>query len=250
MSLGDIGSRILLYYAGLEYQWLLRYRSSEQIEQRVANWQDYGTQVSSQFYQQQWGHLTGWQGVLHNLLDQFRDPEFLSQVIAANNQRLSSYPSVDLTGSHYLFQHERVVSRLERYVQDITTQKRPLLNLQSQVQMDLPPSSFTSYYFVKLPVVGSPLTLRYLGQYSKMFDHPEEEPVPTWKAISWLLEDYGLSRTESVPADIHYRKISRQWSSNPPPAVANHPNFCPCPRRGKWNPAATLSSIEYNWPII
>lgn len=78
-----------------------------------------------------WGHLTGWQGVLHDLLSQLRDPEFLSQVMAANNQRVSTYPGFDLSGSHYLFQHERMVSRLERYVHDITTQKHPLLNLQS-----------------------------------------------------------------------------------------------------------------------
>lgn len=76
--------------------------------------------------------------------------------------------------------------------------------------MDLPPPSSFSSYFAKLPVEGSLLTLRHLGQYAKMFDHPEEEHVPTWKAISWLLEDYGLSRTENVLADIHYRKISRQ----------------------------------------
>lgn len=98
--------------------------------------------------------------------------------------------------------------------------------------------------------MGSPLTLRYLGKYPNMFDNPEEEPVPTWAAIAWLLEEYGLSRTETVHADIQYRIILRQWSLQPPPAVANHPNFSPCPRRGKWNLAATLSSVEYNLPII
>ena len=59
-----------------------------------------------------------------------------------------------------------------------------------------------------------------------------------------------VSRIENVPMDIQYRRISRQWSLQPPPAVANHPNFCQCPRRGKWNPAVRLSSVEYNWPII
>jgi hypothetical protein len=85
-----------------------------------------------------------------------------------------------------------------------------------------------------------------------MFDNVEEKHVLTWSAISWLLEDYGLSRIETVPADIQYsyRRISRQWSLQPPPAVANHPNFCPCPRQGKRNPTATLTSVEYNWPII
>ena len=81
--------------------------------------------------------------------------------------------------------------------------------------------------------MGSPLTLRYLGNYPNMFDNPEEEPVLTWTAISWLLKDYGLSQIKTVPADIQYRRISRQWSVQPPLAVANHPNFCPCPRRGK-----------------
>lgn len=26
--------------------------------------------------------------------------------------------------------------------------------------------------------------------------------------------------------------------------------FCPCPCRKKWDPAATISSVEYNWPLI
>lgn len=83
-----------------------------------------------------------------------------------------------------------------------------------------------------------------------MFDSPEEKPILTGSAISWLLEDYGMSRTETIPADIQHRKFSRQWSSNPLPAVANHPSFCPCPRWCKWNPHATLHSVEYNWSLI
>lgn len=83
-----------------------------------------------------------------------------------------------------------------------------------------------------------------------MFDAPEGEPIPTWNAIAWLLEDYGLSRTKDVPADIQYKRISRQWSVIPPAAVASHPHFCPCPRRNKWDPIATIASVEYNWPLI
>ena len=83
-----------------------------------------------------------------------------------------------------------------------------------------------------------------------MFDDPTKVPVPTLTTISWLLEDYGLSRTENVPADIFYWRISTQWSSNPLPAVIDHPYFCSCLRRYKWNPHATLISLEYKWPII
>ena len=32
--------------------------------------------------------------------------------------------------------------------------------------------------------------------------------------------------------------------------MASHPNFCSCPRRGKWNPSTRFSSVEYNWLII
>jgi hypothetical protein len=98
--------------------------------------------------------------------------------------------------------------------------------------------------------VGSPLTLRYLGQYAHMFDDLGEEPISTWMAITWLLEDYGLSRNEEVPTNIQYRRLSRRWPDGPPTSVASHPHFCSCPRRGRWNPEATLSSVEYNWPLI
>ena len=117
--------------------------------------------------------------------------------------------------------------------------------------MELPLSHFSILHpVVELPLVRSFLTLRYLDQYAKIFDAPSEEPIPTWFAISWLLEDYDLSRTEEDPANIHYWKIYRQWSHNPPPTIANHPNFCPYQRRCKWNPHATLTSVEYNWSFI
>lgn len=103
---------------------------------------------------------------------------------------------------------------------------------------------------ITLPLMGSPLTLQYLGQYDRLFDHPQEKHVPTWPALAWILEDYGLSRVEDIPTDIRYRRISRQWSSKPPPAVATHPQFCSCIRRHKWDPQATLQSVEYNWPVI
>ena len=62
------------------------------------------------------------------------------------------------------------------------------------MQLELPPPQFILNYQVgDLPVMGNPLTLKYLGKYPNMFDKLEEEPVVTWSAISWLLENYGLS---------------------------------------------------------
>lgn len=73
-----------------------------------------------------------------------------------------------------------------------------------------------------------------------MFDALEEKLILTWMAITWLLEDY----------DIQYWRILRQWSVVPPTTMANHSHFCFCPHKNKWNPTSTLSSGEYNWPLI
>lgn len=37
--------------------------------------------------------------------------------------------------------------------------------------------------------MDNPLIVRYLGQYEHMFDSPMQEPIPTWSAIAWILED-------------------------------------------------------------
>ena len=251
LLIGDMGARILLYYASLEEQWVIRQNMSVKDDRRVVNWQDYSTRVSSQFYAQNQSDLYEWQQVLSELHKQLEHSEFTSRLLIHNTRRLSIVQSAELNASHYLFQYEKTVNRLERYLKEAAARKRPLLNLHGQIQLDLPPPGFsTSNVTLTVPLLGSPLTLQYLGQYPKMFNDPQEMPVPTWQAIAWLLEDYGLSRTEDVPADIHYRRISRQWSSSPPPAITNHPQFCACPRRNKWDPQATLHSVEYNWPLI
>ena len=251
MIIGDLGARIFLYYTSLESQWSCRHQFSKQSEGRRVSWQEYGTQVSSQLYSQPLSKLQEWRETLQKLLIQLRQPDRVTESIRVNIQRLSVVPSEDFLASHYLYQFDRVVNRLEGSIRDLNNQKRPLLNLHGQIQFDLPPATFTPVHKpIEMPVTGSPLTLHYLGQYENLFDLPTEKPIPSWKAISWLLEDYGLSRTEEVPADIHYRRVSRQWSAVPPVAVSSHPHFCDCPRRCKWNPFATLSSLEYNWPLI
>lgn len=251
MVIGDVGARVLLYYGSLEQQWMWRCNNATIGERREVSWQEYGVQVTSQFYGQPLESLQSWRDILQELLNRVRHPTFLTNVMSANIQRLTLSQSAGFTGSHYFFQIEKTASRLERYLVEVNTQRKPLLNLHSQVQFELPPSNFLpTIPQLEVPIVGSPLTLRYLGQYANMFDHPGEEPIPTWTAIAWLLEDYGLSRNEEVPADIHHRRIARRWPDGPPAGVASHPHFCRCPRRGRWDPEATLSSVEYNWPLI
>ena len=70
--------------------------------------------------------------------------------------------------------------------------------------------------------------------------------MPTWPTLAWILEDYGLSRTDKVAVDLVYRQQSGPWFFEPPPEVQLHPQFYSCTRRHKWVPNATIASIEYN----
>ena len=159
---------------------MLRHQFPVNAERRKVSVFEYGTQVNSQFYSQAWDNLRPWSETLKKLLAQLRYPDFVSNVLVANNQRLLFCPSVDFLGSYYIYQFDRVVNRLERYLADVSVQKRPLLNLQSQVHFNLPPENYVFVYLtIDLPMIGSPLTLKYLGHYALMFDKPKEEPVPT-----------------------------------------------------------------------
>lgn len=95
MVIGDLGARVLLYYASLESQWLLCHQVPVQVEKRKVSWQEYGTQVNSQFYSQPLSKLQPWEVTLHSLLIQIQKPSFVAYCLAANTQRLSVNPSED-----------------------------------------------------------------------------------------------------------------------------------------------------------
>jgi hypothetical protein len=78
----------------------------------------------------------------------------------------------------------------------------------------------------------------------------KERPLPSWKALEWLAEDYGQSVTEEAPYDKIYEKISIDWQQEPSVIVSINNYFCLCERRHKWNLEATIDSIEYNWPKL
>ena len=68
----------------------------------------------------------------------------------------------------------------------------------------------------------------------------------------YCLDTWGLML---VPNIVNVRRYLLQenfhtmacWT---PINVSSHPQFCPCPRRGKWFPSTTISSVEYKWPVI
>lgn len=63
-----------------------------------------------------------------------------------------------------------------------------------QVELTLPPPTFRPprWIFLSYIVTGSAAKCRYLGNYESLFDNSTAEPVPSWNAMGWILEDYGL----------------------------------------------------------
>lgn len=82
--IGDIGARILLYYAQLKSQWSSRRLHLIESEARVVTWQDYSLQMTTQFYSQPFPILQGWKEILIGLNQKLQHPEFLS-ILLTNN---------------------------------------------------------------------------------------------------------------------------------------------------------------------
>ena len=88
MVIGDVGARVLLYYASLEQQWVWRCHNATIGEKKEVSWQDYGVQVTSQFYGQPLESLQSWRDTLQELLNRVRHPTFLTNIMSANVQRV------------------------------------------------------------------------------------------------------------------------------------------------------------------
>jgi hypothetical protein len=251
--LGDIGGRIYLYYAGCEEKLHFRRALGRQVAARNVDWLDYGTQMSQEFCRQSLQSLHRWRASLESVLPLLLNEDHLTVVLRGSLRRVynSEVPD-DFTASHYLYNREKAIHRVERYLNAIDINKAPPLAAQAQVEFPVAPPGYCPRYLktVDIEVEGSMAARRYSGHYSELFDGEGEQPVPTWSAIAWILEDYGLSRTETTPADLVYKRFSGAWIFEPPPAVQVHPRFCPCARRHKWAPTATIASVEYNWPQI
>lgn len=251
--IGDVGARIYLYYADCEDQLYNRRTLGRQVEERVVDWTDYGTQMAQQLYGQDKETRAKWRKNLEGLLPIMKHEDFLARVVSCNLMRTyRMIENEDFTGSHYIYNRDRSLERIERYIQAVEARKAPIFAMQSQVQFLVAPPGYISTFTktIVIPEGGSVADQRYLGRYEELFDHAPEQPIPTWPALNWILQDYGLSRVEEMAADLVYKQICGPWSFEPPPAVHLHPQFCPCARRHKWAPDATIASVEYNWPQI
>jgi hypothetical protein len=97
------------------------------------------------------------------------------------------------------------------------------------------------------------LRLYFLGKMDAVFETEEEKQyhIPTWKALEWLVEDFGMTRTLRIVEDRQYQMTSGVWPKGVPLSISSDPHFCTLgPRCGKWSPEATIKSINYNWMLI
>jgi len=114
-------------------------------------------------------------------------------------------------------------------------------------------SSPTSTVSTKAPMNVEILDPEYLGQYHLMFNGLNKIPYVSWRALEWILKDYGLIRYEweSKYVDKSLQEKGRDpllaWTIEPPPAVLIDLYFCPCERHYKWAPNSTIANVEYNW---
>ena len=195
--------------------------------------------------------MVQWKANLEAVAPLVKHEDYLERVLSYSLRRVYNLVQVDdFTVTHYMYNREKAIDRIDRYLKAIEGKRAPVLFVQAQVEFCLAPPGYCPRYvrILDMPVDGSAANQRYLSHYMELFDDEGENPIPTWPALAWILEDYGLYRTEKVAADLVYRQQSEAWSFEPPPAVQLHPQFCPCARRHKWAPDATIALVEYNWP--
>lgn len=65
------------------------------------------------------------------------------------------------------------------------------VNLSNQVNFFLPPPNYVHRPLSTTSRYMNPLTQQFLGDYEALFDGDIEQPIPSLKALEWILEDVG-----------------------------------------------------------
>lgn len=258
-AIADIGTRVFLYYSQLEMALQQRRHQAEAIfinpPNRVVDMAFWNQAVNTALPLYPAALLLPWKAELHKCQRQLGTDQYLQDTMDASSERLAIAKRIDIGPAEYQFKYDLIQERLRRWLTIIGKGGRIEVELQNQATFFPPPPNLIrrALQAIRRPPQASP-THDYLGRYDSLFDNDLEQPIPSWRALEWLLEDVGLSRViPTAPEDAHdvvYRRICRGWSVTPPLAVTNDPRFCNCPRRYKWPPHALIDSLEYNWPII
>ena len=258
--IADLGVHVFLYYSQLE---LTLNTKRQLVSKSEAN------ETIRQIDLQRWNHAVNttlticpphlmqlWRSELGRLRLSMGDDNYLQSVMDAASERLAIAKRLDIGPGQYELKFDQIGDRLTRSLQTIAQpDTRVQVQLQNQVTFFVPPANLVqrALHVTRRPPL-TPLAQKFLGNYPALFDFAFEEPIPSWKAFEWILEDVGLSRQiDTRPEEAHdvvYRRICHGWSPEPPVTITNDPRFCDCLRRWKWPPQALIDSLEYNWPVI
>ena len=252
--IGDIGTRVFLYYAHLELQVGEKRKKDFAAEpHRYVRISEHKVTLSTitcpvpELFAQ-------WAPTLEVLNEELQEETSFENTLLQLIAREDVAQRGEMSIGHYIYNKVRAHQRIQRSKEGINRQVIETEDIRVQVHLPQPPDSFRvpTSMTVTAPVTGSFLKRKFLGNYDHMFESKEEIPFPTWRAIEWILEDCGLSQKAWRQWDKLYPRISLSWTVAPPVVVAQHPHFCPLrgTRRYKWAPWARIDTIPYNWPII
>ena len=115
--LGDVRACIYLYYADCEEHLHIRRALARRVEEREVDWSDYGTQMAQQFYGQNQETRANWKRSLEELLPMVRHEDYLARILGYNLKRVYRMVELeDFTRSHYLYNRDRALEWIERYL--------------------------------------------------------------------------------------------------------------------------------------
>ena len=158
VKMGDIGGRIYLYYAKCEERLFQRRGLRRLTEGRNVDWADYSVLMSQQFYSPGRETVVQWKANLEAIAPVVRDEAYLERILSYSLRRVYSSDQVDdFTATHYLYNREKALDRIDRYLKAIEGRRAPVLSIQPQVEFFLAPPGYIPHSIrtSDMPVEGS-----------------------------------------------------------------------------------------------
>ena len=185
--------------------------------------------------------------LLQHLLTGVSNLDDLKENLKAIFERVQVAMRGELIASQYVFQTDLVKARIRKLLTALDNKAMEWVNAKVSASFSLPPPGYkpSTNLTVELPILGSRLNRNFLGKYEALFKNPIEQPVPTWEAFDWLIEDNGYLCKEKKCYDLLYaEELKDSYQEEAPEAVKKNGHFCDCPRRYRWNPEALIDSKE------